>query len=405
MYLQVTAVPEEDAPARLGERFTPRPDVPLRIGPGRGARIRLKGLGEDLEVANEAGGLLLRAPPSAPRASLAGVELTAGSTHPLREGDTLYVHPGLALEVRERPPALAREPHLEARLHAEDDDSAWTVYADFLEERGDRLAEWIRRGPAAPAADRLRQLGPLADAVRGGVLDVAFTARGFLEAGHLSRQAVVGAPGLAWHLAQLSALPVARFLRELTIALFAGAAPAKVDDEKDPDALAASVLERLARADFAPGLRRLSLGFVKDEREWTRALAAFERLRAVAPHLESDFSQVLRVGGRARLVLVSHPPHVTVVSGDVTLNPGRSDVGVAPSCLVRLVGDAPAVACSLHRMTDGQWVVFDQRADPFSRNRDALTLRVNGAAVSRAPLSPGDLVEPVPGLVLRLVLA
>jgi uncharacterized protein (TIGR02996 family) len=405
MYLQVTAIPEEDAPARLGERFTPRPETPLRIGPGRGARIRLKGAGPDLEVAAVGAGLVLRAPPSAPRASLAGIELSGGSEHALRDGDTLYVHPGLALEVRAGPPVHAREPSLEARLRAGDDDAVWTVYADFLEERGDRLAEWIRRGSTASPADHLRQLGALADAARVDVVEVIFTARGFVGEVHLTRQAVVGAPGFGWYLDQLSGLPLARFLRALTIPLFAGAAPARVDEPQDPDVLAAAVVDRVARTEFAPSLRRLSLGFVKDARPWPLTLAAFDRLRDLAPHLESDFSQVIRVGGLAQLVLVAHPPHVTLVSADVTLNPGRSDVGVAPTCLVRLVGDAPPVACSLHRMTDGQWVVFDERADPFSRNRDALTLRVNGAAVSRAPLSPGDLVEPVPGLVLRFVLA
>ena len=402
MYLEVTAVPDEGSPARLGERFTPRPNAPLRIGPGRGARLALKGLGADLEVAADGAALVLHVAPASVRASLSGVELPGGTEHRLHDGDTLYVHPGLALEVRAQAPTRAREPHLEARLQAVDDAAAWAVYADFLEERGDRLADWLRRGPSAPRAERLRQLGPLADAARGGVLDVSFTPRGFLATAHLARQGVVGAPGLSWHLAQLAHLPVARFLRELGLALFAGAAPARVDEVQDPDALAADVLERILQADYAPGLRRLSLGFVKDEREWPRTHAAFDRLRSVASHLESDFSQLIRAGGRAWLVLVAQPPHIAAVSSDVDLQPGRSDVGTAPTCLVRLVGDAPAIACTLHRMTSGQWVVFDERADPFSRNRDAVQLRVNGATVARAELAPGDLLEPVPGLVWRL---
>lgn len=406
MRLEVTAVPQEDSPARLGERFTPRAGAPLRIGPGREARLRVKGLGADLELASAEEGLVLRVPASAVRASLGGVELQGGSEHRLAPGDTLYVHPGLALTVREGPSTSAREPHLEARLHeaGDDDDATWAVYADFLEERGDPLAAWIRHGAQADEATRRRQLGALADAARGGVLEVRFGPRGFLASAHFTRQAVVGAPGLAWHLAQLGALPVARFLRELGLALFAGAAPARVDDEQDSDVLAAATLDTVARADFAPSLRRLGLGFVKEPRPWPRAEDAFERLRKRAPRLDPDFGQLIRTGGRARLVLVAQPPGVSLVSGDVALNPGRTDVGVAPTCLVRLVGDAPPVACALHRMTDGQWVAWDERADPFSRNEDVRTLRVNGAAVGRAVLAPGDLVEPVPGLVLRFVL-
>lgn len=404
MKLEVTAVPESDSPARLGERFAPREGAPLRVGPGRDARLRMRGLGADLELAAVGGGFVLRVPASAVRASLGGAELMGGSEHRLAAGDTLYVHPGLALTVRDGPKVTAREPHLEERLHAADDDATWAVYADFLEERGDALAQWIRTGHATGEAERRRQLGALADAARGGVLEVSFTARGFVETAQLARQAVVGAPGLGWHLAQLGTLPVARFLRELHLALFAGAAPARVDDEQDPDALAAATLERILAADFAPGLRRVSLGFVKEAREWPRTEGVFERLLARAPHLDRDVGRLIRTGGRARLVLVSQPPGVSLVSGDVTLHPGRTDVGAAPTCLVRLVGDAPQGVCSLHRMTDGQWVVWDEHADPFSRNDGARTLKVNGATVRRALLSPGDLLEPVAGLVLRFVL-
>lgn len=401
MYLEVTAVPDTDAPARLRERFTPRPGAPLRIGPGRTARVRLKGLGADLEVAATDAGLVLRAPPGAVRASLSGVEVAGGKDVRLSAGDTLYVHPGLAFAVRDAAPVVARAPELEARLREAPDDDAWAVYADFLEEHGDGLATPVRQG--VPPGERLRRLEALADAARGGLLEVRFDARGFLVSAHLARQTVVGSPGVAWHLAQLATLPAARFLKELGVALFGGDAPARVDDEQDPDVLAARTLERLAGADYLPGLERLMLGFVRQPREWPRAVAAFERLCARAPRLAPDFSLVVRTAGQGRLVLASHRPDVAVVSSEVVLNPGRSDVGGGPSCLVRLVGEVPPVACTLHRMTNGQWVLRDERADPFSKNHDALSVRVNGVAVARATLSSGDTVEPVPGLVLRFV--
>jgi hypothetical protein len=409
MRLEVIATPDVDSPARLGERFTPRDGAPLRIGPSREARLRLPGEAGDVEVHLTDGALSVRVPAetprrsssaTTPRASLSGVLLARGEVRPLQLGDTLYVHPGLALTVRAAPMVTAREPGLEERLRAGADDVTWAVYADFLEERGDALAGWLRSGPTATEDERRRQLGALAESVRCGALDVRFDARGLLEAAQLSRTAVLEAPRLPWHLTQLGALPVARFLSELRVALFTGPAPSGAA----ADAVAARVLEQVLAADFAPGLRRLGLGFVTEPREWPRTADAFERLCARAPHLERALGQLIRRVRRARLQLVAHPPAIVPVSDEVALHPGRSDVGAAPSCLVRLAGDAPGVACSLHRTIDGQWVAWDVRTDPFSRNEDARTLRVNGVARHHALLAPGDLLEPTPGLVFRFLL-
>ncbi|MEW6435350.1 MAG: hypothetical protein AB1730_27970 [Myxococcota bacterium] len=138
--------------------------------------------------------------------------------------------------MREGPSTRARKTDIEARLHEarDEDDATWAVYSDVLEERGDSLAAWIRHGA-------------LADAARGGVLELRFGARAFLASAHLTRQAVVSAPGLAWHLAQLAALPVACFLRELGLALFAGAAPAQ--------RTRVHVGRKTRRVRHAPGLR------------------------------------------------------------------------------------------------------------------------------------------------------
>jgi hypothetical protein len=76
-------------------------------------------------------------------------------------------------------------------------------------------------------------------------------------------------------------------------------------------------------------------------------------------------------------------------------------VGTGATCLVRLVGAAPPVSCTLHRSSDGQWVVFDESADPFRTSHGRFALRVNGAVTARATLSPGDVVEPVEGLRFR----
>lgn len=410
MFVEVIAVPPSGSPARLGERLQLREGLALRIGPSRDARIRLHGLGNDLELEHTgerlaAARTVLRARPPTIRASLNGRELPAGVDVPLVHGDVLYVHPGLVLAVRERPPAEARDAGLEHRIHAMADEGAWGVYRDFLEEHGDELSEWMRRFPETNEVERRRQLGALAESVRGSMLEVRWLPEGFLFSATLARQAVVGTPGLTWHLRQLAHLPVARFLRSLSVAVFAGAAPSRVDELDDPDQLAELVLDEVRAGEYAPGLQHVSLGFVSLQREWPRATAAWARLQAVAPRLVEPFSDVIRMGGRAMLHLAARPPGVDVVSSDIVLNPGRTDVGSSPSCLVRLVGNVAAIACTLHRMTDGQWVVRDETADPFSRHAERHTLRVNGVPTTRATLQPGDLVEPVPGLQFRFSMA
>ena len=51
----VIAVPPDSPPARLGERFTLREGTPLRVGPGREARLRLGPHGAgDLLIGTEA---------------------------------------------------------------------------------------------------------------------------------------------------------------------------------------------------------------------------------------------------------------------------------------------------------------------------------------------------------------
>ena len=333
------------------------------------------------------------------RASLCGHELFGSLQVPVREGDSLYVHPGLVLEFRDRPKGPAA-PHreLEAQLVATDDDSTWAVYRDQLEEAGDPLAHWLRDAAFADDGARRRQLLGLAESVRGHLADVTWSSRGMLSSLTLSRQAVTGSPGLAWHLAQLQRLPVARLLPRLAIALFAGAAPSRAQAGEDPDTLAALTLERLAQLDGAPALRSVSLGFVSQPRAWPRAEAAWQRLRERAPALDADWRGVVVSGGRAMLSLLSRTAEVESVAADVVLNPLRTDVGTATTSLVRLVGAAPGVACTLFRSVEGQWVVFDESADPFRPAHGPYALRVNGAVTARAALAPGDVVEPVEGL-------
>ena len=111
----VIAVPLEAPPARLGERFTLREGTPLRVGPGREARLRLGPLGAgDLLVGTHLDAAFVRATNPPLRASLSGRELHGAGELPVRAGDSLYVHPGLVLEFRDAaPPKAQRNPELE----------------------------------------------------------------------------------------------------------------------------------------------------------------------------------------------------------------------------------------------------------------------------------------------------
>lgn len=402
MFVEVVATPSERSPVRPGERFTLREAIPLKIGPSRHARIRHGTVGGDLELRQEVSGAVVRVPVEGPRASLDGLELHAASEAPLLAGATLYLHPGLALRAANERKTPARDAGLEGAVHRQGSDEAFAVYRDFLEEHGDPLADWMRRGVSATAAERRAQLGALADAHRGGLVATQWNPWGFLEAVAFERQAVVGVPGVFWHLAQLVRLPVARFLRDVGVALFAGGVSG-LGDVTSPDELAAGALEVLAASEFAPGLKRVSLGFVSLAMDpWPLACQALERLeRRIGG---AGLGGVLRTGGRAVVRVEETPRGVSAVAEEVVLNPSRSFVGSAPTCLVRLVGDVGPVLCTFHRQSDGQWVVWDEAADPFRARVTRQSLRVNGAPVLRATIGPGDVVEPVEGLKLRVLL-
>jgi hypothetical protein len=96
---------------------------------------------------------------------------------------------------------------------------------------------------------------------------------------------------------------------------------------------------------------------------------------------------------------------VEVVAEEVLLHPQRTDLGGGPTCLVRLVGEVPAVLCTLRREADGQWVVWDERADPFRQRAGAWSLQVNGVLQRRATLEPGDVLEPLEGLRFEFSMA
>ena len=393
MQAVVIAVPAGATLARRGERFTLREGLPLRIGDARDARLRLPQGAGLLELALEAGGAVVRTVGLQARASLSGEPLSPSEVRPLRAGDTLFLEPGLALRFRDAAPVAARHfTELEARLATHpDDDATWAVYLDALVEAGQPLGDWLSH---PEPAGRARQLQALAGAQQLGAVTVTWHPRGMLDAVEVTRHGMQTPPGPEWLLEQLSALPVARLLRQLDLPLFDGAT------SPGADALAADLLVRVAACDFSPALHRVRLGFVHGTAPWERARSAYAQLQRRAPNL-APWTDVLRMGLHGALSVVDRPVDVDCVGTDFVLNPARTDVGTGAQCLVRLVGNARAVCCTLHRSRDGQWQVHDETADVKGPGHGRNALRLNGATTSRATLSPGDVLEPVEGLRLR----
>lgn len=397
MLVQIIGVPTEGTTARVGERFRLRPGTPLRIGTSFDDRVRLtRGAHTEVRVVSSETSTGLELEELGVRLTLNGVTLTAGSSVPVVSGDCLFIDESLVLrfldEVEKAPP---RQVDLERSVAGADDTAdVWNVYLDHLEEQNDPVLTWVR----APHDDagRRRQLRGLAEAHAAGDVDVTWSTHGFITSLVIKRAATQRSGRVAWLLGQLGALPVARVLSKVSVELFNGGS---VDDAE-----AVRVLDALARADFASSLRTVTLGFVGAGTAWPATDEAWVQLQRVAPLLQGHWAEVVPAGLRARLRLESWTQSASAAWSDVILNPQRTDVGGAPECLLRLIGNVPRIACTLHRTVEGEWVVYDERADLSRVGSVAHALRVNGAPVPRAVLKPGDTIEPVDGVRLRFEL-
>lgn len=397
MIVQVVGIPSSGTTARIGERFRLREGQPLRIGTASDARIRITANETtELRILHSPSGTGVELESSGVKITIGAVNISPGSSAMIRERDCLFIDESLVLQFLEAAPkAPPRNLELERVIAGKDDNAdGWRVYLDFLEENGDELLSWIRSSHEAD--ERLRRLGGLGEAVVAGEVLPTFNAYGFVTSVRILRAALRRPGRLAWLITQTGRLPVARLLTSLQVELFSGGTVNDVE--------AVSALNALSTCDFVTSLREVSLGFVGAGGQWPQTDEAWLQLQRVAPHLTGSWATVVSAGLRARLKLEAWTPTASAAWSDVVLNPQRTEVGGGAECLARLIGDVPKLACSLHRTVEGEWVVHDERADPFRTGGGRYALRVNGVPVARAVLKPGDVVEPIEGVRLRFEL-
>ncbi|MDP3233164.1 MAG: hypothetical protein Q8N26_10350 [Myxococcales bacterium] len=410
VFAEVVAVPVDAvSELRVGARFQLREETPVTIG--RSARCRLRvdaPAGQNVCLGLVGGVATVWSEPGVPiPCSLSGRAIEGELGLTLRDGDHLIFPSGLVLALREKSVVSKRHEGLEAALAAHPDDAAaLAVYVDFLTEHADPLGAWLVNERNTVEAERLRALGPLADSARSLALHCTWSPAGLLVAASLARHAVVGTPGLFWHLAELGKLPVARALSSLTIDYVIGAAPQGVVPPRGVttwprppllEHVVPAVVEALATAAFAPVLRHLSLGAATHELPGSDALLELARTRL--PSLEDD--GLFEVSTRATLEVVSMPEALVVFPhtvGSVVRLSGDARIGASAQCQVLLRGPrAPELACRVVRRDEG-WVVL---ADEQATETGTSLVKVNGRPVSHAVLRVDDLLEPLPGLVFR----
>ncbi len=398
MLVEVVAVPLSATPIRLGARFTVKEGVPLIIGPSPQARIRLSSAptDKDLVVDQRVPECVVRTDGVPVASAVNGVAVEKGAQRKVEAGDHLFITGGLVIRFGERP-LDPRDAGLERTVaDALDRDANWRVYDDFLLERG---------APPRPVAGSIRELGPLAFAQVSGAMTFEWGPHGFLRRAQLLRNAVVGTPGLFWHLEQLAHLRAARFLTQLDIDYFVGTAPAHVDRAfESSDATLSAALKVLGNSDFAASLRVLTLGHVAVPQPMGQASATFEHLRQRWPHLEGGFTSLVHDGARARLEVIEVPSDVAVVGlsvGESWQLPPHASIGSAADARLRLLGaNIPPQLAGIHRSREGAWSIAAEGVDGMSSGVSS-SLKLNGQTVALAALHGGDVIELLPGLKLR----
>ncbi len=322
----------------------------------------------------------------------------------LHHGDVLELPWGFVLRMLTHDPDADRNLEMQASVEQRPDDEArWQVWADWLLERGHPLGHRIREG-ARVAADDARFLGSLAGFFRLGWLEVDWWL-GF------PRRAVVRSPGSfrgggetpALLVERLCQTPSCRFLTHLEVDVrsFGSGTRESVDLEQ--------VLDTLVAQPGLPWLEALRLGPLLNVEvllEHRDRYAAVQRRR---PRLTTPLERVGLRNGHATLEVLSAPVDVVVrpqVGSTIGLVREASNlVGQLEECAVQVLAPEGHPASRLAVRIDdenGRWVAEDLAAQAGVHGAREAPLKVNGRELVMAHVRDGDVLEPTPGLLVRL---
>lgn len=315
-----------------------------------------------------------------------------GASGPLFAGDVMKVNDVVVRYVEDEWPGATSPEQESTLLDAGDDDPRWSVYRDWLLERGSLHGE--RAVQPATLDDTIRWLWPLAPDLHDGLIDAAWR-HGFVRA-LVVRGSSLGVTRLMEAIVSLDAL---RLLERLE---FVGLVPSVMES---PEANAAGLLRLIARTGAPPSLKALSFGVV-DAWEPLLVQPALDLARKVAPRLPADASALVRLAehpGSAQLQLVEQ-------TGGESLDGLSADhpfeLRSGTSVVFRRLADgawhaldvAPPVREDAVRLTHGSagWMV----SAPMFRE-GVHQPRLNGRPLPHFRVRDGDLLELVPGVVMR----
>ncbi len=304
----------------------------------------------------------------------------------LEHGDCFEVAWGPCFRLLLREPEDVRDEAMERAIReSPDDDRRWSVYADWLQERGAPLGE--RLSNPLPADD-LRWLGPAGGDAFRGELQVEWTHG-------LPRRATIRClSGLhaevSWEtrLATLRRQPEFRFLRELEVDV--GSFHRAALETR----WAAQLLDDLG--DSFPLLERIAVG----PGTWLDDPAPLEgrlvEVRRTHPRLTTTASSLGVPWRGASLCLEAIPAGVysNLAPGQslALRGPAHVDADAGAEIVIRV--PPPMCGFRVHFAGD-RWVL--EAANP----RLARTLHLNGRARLHGLLRGGDVIEPASGVRLR----
>lgn len=304
---------------------------------------------------------------------------THGTTHlgelihdaELLHGDCFEVAGVASFRLLLREPVDHRDPEMErAIVDRPDDEQRWSVYADWLQEHGDPLGERI----ANPRADDRRWLGPMAGFAGRGELQVEW-AHG-LPARVVMRALTPLHADVGWEprLATLLRQREFRFLRSLEVDV------ASFDHESATSGWGTKLLAALG-LESLPLLERVTIGpgVIPHDVEVLEAPLSARRARhprfgTTPQSLFTEWRQAtLTFGARVIALNRDHVFQVGPSGADLALGAG------APSFHLAFSGS--------------RWQLEAAERDQ---------VQVNGLRLAAALLRPGDVLEPLPGVQLRV---